>query len=153
MGSLKQYFSLKGRVSRLAFWRFFLLQSLVGAGLMAATCFATILGGWLGAIPAVGIAPLVAAGFCMTVRRLHDRGKGVAWAVIFTLGPFFLGAPLEFAGREASTLVTLGAALAALAGGVLGLWSWVELGVLRGQKGPNRFGPDPYGRAEPAVTA
>lgn len=145
MARWKTYFSLRGRLSRLAFWRFFLLQSLIAAGLMVTTSFATIVGGWLGAIPAVFVAPLVAAGFCMTVRRLHDRGKGVAWAVFFTVGPFCLGAPLELVGREASPLAMLGASLATLAGTILALWSWVELGVLAGQKGPNRFGPDPRG--------
>jgi len=147
MARWKSYFSLKGRASRLAFWRFFLLQSLAAAAILVTTSFATIIGGWLGVVPALFIAPLLAAAFCMTVRRLHDRGKGMAWAVIFTFGPFLLGAPLRLIAREASVAVVLTASLAALAGGVLALWSWVELGGLRGQKGPNRYGPAPRGVA------
>ena len=143
MARWKTYFSLEGRASRLAFWRFFLLQSLVGAGLMAATSFATIAGGWLGAIPAILFAPLLVASFCIVVRRLHDRGKSALWAVIFTFGPFGLTAPPELLGRAASPLAVLGAGLAALAGLILALWSCIELGVLAGQKGPNRYGPDP----------
>lgn len=151
MGRWKTYFSLNGRASRLAFWRFFLLQSLVAAGLMVATSFATIVGGWLGAIPTFLVAPLVVAGFCMTVRRLHDRGKGMAWAVLFTVGPFALAASTELIDREASSLVVLGAGLASLTGLILAVWSWIEIGVLAGQKGTNRYGPAPL-RSTPAAS-
>lgn len=149
MARWKTYFSLKGRASRLAFWRFFLLQSLAAAGIMVTTSFATIIGGWLGAVPALLIVPLAAAAFCISVRRFHDRGRGMIWALVFTIGPFTLSAPLRLLSPEASTKAILAASLAALAGGLLALWSWIELGVLPGQKGPNRFGPDPYGRTAP----
>ena len=38
----------------------------------------------------------------------------------------------------------LAAGLAALAEPALWLWAFIELGLLSGTRGQNRFGPDPY---------
>lgn len=61
-------------------------------------------------------APLIWSLYAITLKRCHDRGKGRGWLVLFLIVP--------------------------LAGW---LWSFVELGLLRGQAGANRFGPSPYG--------
>lgn len=52
-------------------------------------------------------------GFALYVKRCHDRDRS-GWFVLILLIP------------------------------VVGpLWLWIELGLLRGTMGPNRFGPDP----------
>ena len=52
-------------------------------------------------------------GFALYIKRCHDRDRS-GWYLLIALIPF----------------VGL-------------LWIWIELGLLRGTVGPNRFGPDP----------
>lgn len=142
MGSLNSYFTLSGRLTPLQYWRIQLRLALVTAAVVIVTCFATIAGGWLGAVPLLFVIPVVLAGFVAGLRRLHDRGKGAVWLAIFTFGPLALVAPSRLLDRSASTGLLLGALLLALASIVLAIWGWIEIGFLR-QKGPNRYGPDP----------
>ena len=79
--------------------------------------------GWL-AYPA-----LLYAGACVLSKRLHDRGRSGWWAalVLFALvalwpTPHGFGAPLF-------SLVLI--------------WAAIELGVMQGEDGANRFGPSP----------
>jgi uncharacterized membrane protein YhaH (DUF805 family) len=52
---------------------------------------------------------------CVYGKRYHDRDKS-AWWILIVLIPF-----------------------------IGWLWQLIELGLLRGTEGPNRFGPDPLG--------
>lgn len=146
MGSLKKYFLLSGRLTPLQYWRIQLRLALATAVLVILTCFATMAGGWLGAVPLIFVVPVALAGFIAGLRRLHDRGKGALWLAIFTFGPVTLLAPSRLLGREAPTGLLLAALLMALASIVLAIWGWIEIGFLR-QKGPNRYGPDPKAAA------
>ena len=144
MDRLKQVFSLTGRASRLDFWRFQALQALVGAIVWCLAIFGTIAGGWLGAAPFLLLGPIVAAGTCMSIRRLHDRNRSAWWFIAFGPGPYLL---MMLAHLLADTLGGLVAALASLplvlGALVLTVWSWIEIGFRRGTRGPNLFGDAP----------
>jgi uncharacterized membrane protein YhaH (DUF805 family) len=78
--------------------------------------------------------PMVISGFMVGIKRLHDRNKSGWWLLVFYVLP--------------GALNTIGDILAAgwiftLASFVVSLWALVELGILRGTAGPNRYGPDP----------
>ena len=72
---------------------------------------------------------LLASAVCVLSKRLHDRGRTGWWAalVLFALGMLW---------------PTARGAWAVLALPVM-IWAIVELGVMRGEQGANRFGPSP----------
>jgi uncharacterized membrane protein YhaH (DUF805 family) len=82
-------------------------------------------------------------------RRLRDRNRSTIWALLFLIAPSELirMAPHADAFRGAIAV----RALLFLAGAAIAVWSFVELGFLRGTVGPNRYGKDPLG--EPPVDA
>jgi uncharacterized membrane protein YhaH (DUF805 family) len=141
MDKLKAAFDIQGRASRLEFWRYQLLQALGGGLILCLTVPATVVGGWLGAIPFLLLLPLIVACVCVAIRRLHDRNRRAWWLLLFLFGPFALaGLGATLATSEKTLLVAL---LASVAGMGLVIWGWIELGVLRGAKGAARFGPEP----------
>lgn len=106
-------------------------------------------------------------GLAVSTKRLHDRDKSAWWLLVFIVLPLALNIPallymphmLAYAGqvmRAAQAnlppppqplepplvVISRGAAT------ILSLWAFVELYILRGTVGNNRFGPDPLaGRA------
>jgi uncharacterized membrane protein YhaH (DUF805 family) len=98
----------------------------------------------------------------VTTKRLHDRNKSAWWLLIFIILPLVLDVPAFL--RLADTLHYLGAVLRAAQAHlpppqqplepplviatrgiatIISLWAFVELYILRGTVGDNRFGPDP----------
>lgn len=140
---LKPLFSLSGRASRLEYWRVQLALIVLGAATMSLVVIATRIGGWLGAVPCLLFAPILAAGVCVAVRRLHDRGKAAWWVLTFAVAPYALLGLAGLAyedGADVAMLIGLALSLAATA---ISIWAWIELGFLRGAKGQNRYGAAP----------
>lgn len=141
VAKLKPFFSLKGRAARLEYWRVQVVQIALAAVVMSLVVLATRIGGWLGALPCLLFLPILAAGVCVAVRRLHDRGKAAWWILIFAVGPYALTALAaglyEGGGPNGAELA---APLLGLGAFALSIWAWVELGFLRGTKGENRYG-------------
>jgi uncharacterized membrane protein YhaH (DUF805 family) len=79
--------------------------------------------------------PLIWIGLAIAVKRLHDRNKSAWWLVVFYVVPAILGGIAYLVGMAAAVLhiVSFG----------ITVWAFVELGCLRGTRGPNRYGPDP----------
>jgi uncharacterized membrane protein YhaH (DUF805 family) len=73
--------------------------------------------------------------FALGVKRLHDRGLS-SWLILVILLPFLAAivAPAisENAARIAFLLLTASF-----------IWSVLQFGILKGETGPNRHGPDP----------
>ncbi|ADU14377.1 DUF805 domain-containing protein [Asticcacaulis excentricus] len=112
--------SPNGRLSRIGFWGWCLAIAVVCATLW---WLRTHYGTAVGLSPAEGVdpmwlvlgLPLLWIGFCLSVKRWHDRGKS-GWWLMVVLVP------------------VLGQ-----------VWALIECGFLAGQRGGNRFGPSPEG--------
>ena len=72
---------------------------------------------------------LLASAACVASKRLHDRGKSGWWAALV-----LIGVALIWRAPNAARLL--------LATPIL-VWSAVELILLQGEEGANRFGPNP----------
>jgi len=72
---------------------------------------------------------LLASGACVISKRLHDRGRSGWWAAVVLLALMMIWP-------------TARGATAVLALPVI-VWAVVELVVLAGEQGANRFGPSP----------
>lgn len=153
----KLLFSFEGRTRRSHFW----IGWLICLGVGVVTGWIPLLGGLISLL-------LIWPNLAITVKRLHDMGytgwlAAIPWVVgIFgaVIGIFMIGATAVFNSaaldREEPMAVF---ALASQALGVFGviflvcvgflLW----IGITDGQRGPNRFGPDPKESAiEPTFT-
>ena len=143
MDRLQRVFSISGRVSRLGFWRFQVVQSLAAAVVWCLTLFTTMAGGWLGAAPLLLIVPIVTAAIYVAIRRLHDRGRSGWWILPFSIGPYSLLGAAHLLADASGASGTLLALPLSLGGVALAIWAWIELGFRRGTRGANRFGPPP----------
>jgi uncharacterized membrane protein YhaH (DUF805 family) len=151
---LKKYADFTGRAPRAEFWWFYLatlvaylvamiVDSLVGIELLGPYGLFTLL---------IAVA-LILPGLAATVRRLHDTNRSGWWVLIAVVPYFIMGV---MTGRSMASGDTAGMAsaglvgLIALAGGI----AMIVFMVLPGNKGDNRFGPDPYaGESGAAIAA
>lgn len=119
------FFSPAGRAPRAAFW-----IGAAGLFLVSAIYEAVAAGGALRWLTFWFFYPaLLASGACVLSKRLHDRGRSGWWAALVLLG-------------LAMVWPRAGGARTVLAVPVL-IWAVVELAVLPGEQGANRFGPSP----------
>lgn len=143
-------FSFEGRINRGKYWFAILIYMLMWFAFAAAVI--TWLGGldtdnlfsiaggglliWLGAIVLAIVGTW--SGFATGIKRLHDRDKSGWWIVLFWFGPSMLG------GSNSAMRDAQGSSfILPLAGFVIVVWGFIELGCLRGTPGPNQYGPDP----------
>jgi uncharacterized membrane protein YhaH (DUF805 family) len=98
------------------------------------------------------VATLVAAfwsALAIGAKRLHDRGKPGEWMLVFLL-PWWIydavaSGDIDHRTTEWPAWVATGLLVAAI---VVLLWAVVELGLLPGTSGTNRYGEDPLGPAQ-----
>lgn len=102
------------------------------------------------------------AGLAVSTKRLHDRNKSAWWLLVFFALPLILQIPaLQFMPTQFAHLADVMRAardhlpppalpaeppIAVIGRGaatLIGLWAFVELYILRGTEGDNRYGPDP----------
>jgi uncharacterized membrane protein YhaH (DUF805 family) len=83
--------------------------------------------------------PLIWIGLAIGAKRLHDRDKSAWWLLVF----YALPGILSSAGNQMDDVAFLILHVVSFA---ITVWAFVELGCLRGTRGPNRFGPDPLSR-------
>ncbi|WP_024574430.1 MULTISPECIES: DUF805 domain-containing protein [unclassified Afipia] len=131
------YFS--GRISRIEYWLSLLFYLLVAIILLTAVF-------WFGGdnhrvLFKVIAIPIVIAGswsgFAVGIKRLHDRNKSGWWIGLFLLGPSVLSS-------VGSSIANSIAFLFYFAGSAISIWALVELGFLRGTRGPNKYGAEPF---------
>lgn len=159
MGVLRYFFSFKGRINRAKYllWAIFLFAlqyafkyiewypAAVFGDTSLAKAFTRAEGGISPAALWVFVVlawPTVA----ITLKRLHDRDKGMLWIFLYWLGPSVLTivAGATAPGDAPMTAGTGLVPLACLVGaGLLNLMAIVDLGFTLGTDGDNRFGPDP----------
>jgi uncharacterized membrane protein YhaH (DUF805 family) len=143
MDPINLLFSFQGRIGRGQFW----LAVGVWVGFAVAVFGLT----WLfvyafdirpslsfsALVQAAVFIPIVYSAIATGIKRLHDRGKHHWWLLVFYLGPLIgLALPSYLGDGRIMSVISL-------AGFVLLLWAFVELGCLRGSIGANPYGPDP----------
>jgi uncharacterized membrane protein YhaH (DUF805 family) len=124
------FLSPQGRCGRRQFW--------IGAACLfsALAVYEAISGSTLRFLTFWLVYPaLLASASCVLSKRLHDRGRSGWWAAL-VLFAWVLAWPDDRGGRSIVALPVL-------------IWAGVELGVMAGEQGENRFGPNPL--AAPAA--
>ena len=165
---LKRYADFSGRSRRMEYWMWVLFQSLLYLALWVvffALAGAAILSGDLEGAFAAGISIVVFAliyvvvwlaflvpSLAVTVRRLHDTNRSGWWIGGFILA--YLGltvvnvAMMGVAAQSPESLGAVGAVYGIIGLAIFGYAITLLVFLfLDGTPGPNRYGPDPKGRA------
>lgn len=139
---LGSHFSVSSRMSGHEYRRLMLRLIYLSAAVMVAGIFLASLGVRFAGYAAVAmIAAIWLVNGAAFVRRFHDRNR-TGWWLLFAILTFFLA--LYFEGLDkAKGIGPTGVVLFQLAVILVNLWLIVELYVLKGTAGPNRFGSDP----------
>jgi len=142
-------FSFKDRIPRSTWWLVLLawLLALLPLGLFMAMVIDWT--GLAGALILFGVlwVALLWISFAVGAKRLHDRDRTGWWQAVPIAISAIAALSLKITGgslKEPSTA----AQLLDLVSAGFSLWLFVEMGFLRGTRGPNRFGPDPLGTSE-----
>ena len=123
------FLSASGRLARTPFW--------IATAILIA--FAATYEAWVGAtlhwLTGWLVYPgLLYCGACVLSKRLHDRGRSGWWAALLLFALVAVWPTPHGFGAFLFTLVLV--------------WAAIELGVMQGEDGANRFGPSPL--AQPA---
>ncbi|WP_369060247.1 DUF805 domain-containing protein [Caulobacter sp. 73W] len=103
---------------------------LVTALLVAAVAVYDAVGGTLHLFTGWFVYPaLLYVGACVLSKRLHDRGRSGWWAALILVA-FVAAWPYPSSFVDSLFCVVL-------------FWAVIELGVMPGEQGANRFGPNP----------
>jgi uncharacterized membrane protein YhaH (DUF805 family) len=143
LGSI--YTGFEGRISRRQFWVATILLVIVAVAILMVSLavagerdyMAIRLNGFV--ITLVFLYPALA----VWVKRLHDRNRPGTMVIVF-LVPWLLHQIMNLIGITGDP--TAFNSLDVLFFGinlVIGLWFVIDLGLLRGTPGPNKYGPDP----------
>jgi len=140
MSMMQLLFSFQGRLNRQPYW---LTSIAIVVVVMLLVVFAVATGfdGDLAAsalvlvLLAIIYIPLIWIGFALGAKRLHDRNKSAWWLIVFYVLPGILSGIGNQMGMAGAVLH--------LASVVISIWGFIELGCLRGTRGPNAYGPDP----------
>jgi len=144
MGAWRNYLSFQGRLNRKPYW----LMSLVlvgialGAFIVIAMLAALLPILWILAAPLVIV--VIWSSFSISTRRLHDRNKSAWWLLLYSGVPGLLGGLQSLA--ELSRAPAGPANLLGFISFCISMWMLVDLGIMKGRPGANRFGDDPLGQ-------
>ena len=139
------FFGFSGRIGRAAYWMTALVFAVVSLFAVSPVWLVVFdpNGNVTEAFVVIGLVALVMLAIFLSsiavgIKRLHDRNKSGWWMLFFYVLPSVLVVAAELSGDPAT--ITFGTYTSA----AIGLWAFVELGLLRGTEGPNEFGPDPH---------
>ena len=138
-------FGFHGRATRAEWWLFVLIFLVYN---FAVTALAVYIFGFIGLLIGwVLMLVLLWPTLAVSERRLHDRGKSGWWLLLFFLAPIVLSAvKLSLTGEmgvRGYARPTTAATVISLVSFVIILWGFIEMGLLRGTRGDNKYGPDP----------
>jgi uncharacterized membrane protein YhaH (DUF805 family) len=136
------YTSFEGRINRAKFWAGIVV--LIVINLIINFVVTYVFSDGSGGFSTIAIIILVVVGLVLLyfslalyAKRWHDREKSGWWSLApFAIG--IVGGLLVFASPSLMWVSWVASLIAAI-------WILVELGILPGTAGPNRYGPDPLG--------
>ena len=141
---LQKYADFNGRAPRAEYWWYTLAIIVVA---IVISIIESILGlgqtvGTYGLLSLLFMVALIVPGLAVTVRRLHDTNRSGWWVLVAVIPYAILG---FMAGGAAASGDMTGLATAGLFGivALVGAIVLLVFMVLPGNKGDNRFGPDP----------
>jgi uncharacterized membrane protein YhaH (DUF805 family) len=149
-------FGFSGRINRAKWWLAFLISAIIGV--VASIVSGVTSYGVGAAVTLLAFIPQFWISLAASVKRLHDLNRTGGWLVLFYLGPallvivFFVIAGIDVLAALLSdkaldpvifARVGITGAIIGLLIFILGVWSLIWFGCLRGTVGPNQYGPDP----------
>jgi uncharacterized membrane protein YhaH (DUF805 family) len=126
--------SFSGRINRAKYWLAAVLY-IVAFMILAALAYALSAAMLFIVILVILYIPMIISGIAVGIKRLHDRDKSGWWLLLFYVSPLLLDWIGAWIGMRL---------LFSLASFAISIWMVVELGILRGTAGPNRYGPEPF---------
>src|SRR5262245_40505989 len=144
-------FGFRGRIPRKSYW---LAQAILQVPAVAGVGGYLMINGLAlpppgpaGPLSLVWTLALLFPAFAVVVKRLNDRGHPF-WVAAIWLGLACAAAAFGAFIDPFTAAINWGRGEAAafIIFVIVGLWFVIDLGVLRGQRGPNRHGPDPLDR-------
>ena len=135
------FISFSGRINRAKYWIAVLIFTATNIVLGALGYLGSGSTAIRGINTVAGIAMMI-SGIGVAIKRLHDRNKSGWFVLLFVVAPaILLGLGLAIGTMSSgSDFVATALWLIAI---VIGIWSFVELGCLRGTIGRNQYGSDP----------
>ena len=147
----KNYFNFSGRATRAELWWFVLFTQIISL-----ISIIPILG-WI--ISFVGSIAIIIPSISLSARRLHDIGRSawwlsvwlllvgawVLWVIGFVIALIGIGETPYITDEEAWAIIKpwmVRAVIIIVVNIGLGIW-WLVWFVKKGDKGPNKYGPDP----------
>ena len=139
------FFNFDGRANRRKFWIAVLVFVAIKV-VLAILDYATDQSGILQALNSMLNIVMLVVAIAVGVKRLHDRNKSGWYLLLFYFVPGVLVTICyEFRlFREDTSVIPTLLWLLAFA---VGVWTFVEMGCLRGTIGVNQYGPDPVAPA------
>lgn len=147
---LRRYADFRGRAPRAEYWLYVLAVTIVGfaVSIVDAKLSHPVLGKY-GPLGLIFTAALVVPGLAVAVRRMHNSDRTGWWCVMKASGYLYaLGAGSLT--REINSLSELQLGIV-----ITGFGIWFCFGIVffvfllaQGDKGSNRYGPDPYGPSD-----
>lgn len=152
---LRSFYALKGRALRSEYWLVTLVAVLAAIAIFSFFELVLAMEVFSKEVTEYSVSEAVAyfsfslgmaaALMPVTLRRLHDRNRGLGWFLFYTAASLlmdfvdFLSLPfVHFADLSPDSSQALYGI-----SGIIGLIMVIDLGFLRGTEGINRFGPDP----------
>lgn len=157
MNPFRLFLSFNGRIGRIAFWIGMILLAVLTPFSIATVMSDNPARETLSAVRTYGFSgfvwslALIFAVAAILVKRLHDRGKSGLYAALFYLPA--AATALTYFGADGlpltADIISWTSWIAWLAGAT-GLGFLLSLGFMPGQRGSNKYGPDPRGARERA---
>jgi uncharacterized membrane protein YhaH (DUF805 family) len=135
-------FGYRGRIGRIWFWLGLMTTTAI-AGFLASIVAGTFdgvgeFGRFLSVAAIVGLVVWMTS--AVTVKRLHDRNRSGWWYLLYGIVPpgcFLLAISANSEGDFEAASIFYVLSVVAL------FWVVIELGLMRGTRGDNRFGSEP----------
>ena len=144
------FFSLDGRINRAKYWVGSLLIGAAGIGTMQLIVWSVGLSDATVKLAIAAALALMYPTYAVMAKRFQDRNKPGALALIGIVPLVLSNLLYTFDVFDAET-PTMVSQLFDLALVGISIWLLIDLGILKGTQGPNRYGADPLGH--PAADA